>query len=64
VQVDLAQSTVEKSKLARASTQVARLEEETTEGVIKEITVEITEGQEIKVLYVKFYTAAVIVLSY
>jgi len=45
VEVDLAQPTVEQSRLARASTQVARLDEETAEDVIKELTVEITEGQ-------------------
>jgi len=48
-QVELAQPTVEKSRPARASTQVARLDEETAEDVIKELTVEITEGQEILV---------------
>jgi len=45
VEVDLAQPTVETSRLARVSTQVARLDEETAEDVIKELSVEITEVQ-------------------
>jgi len=49
-QVDLAQPKVEQSKLARTSTQVARLEEETAEDVIKELTIEVTAGEEIQVM--------------
>jgi len=49
IQVDLAQPKVEQSKLARTSTQVARLEEETADDVIKELTVEVTAGEEIQI---------------